>query len=88
MVAAGMTPQEALVAATLNAADHLQMAEDVGSIEPGRYADVIAVDGDPLADVGELLDVDFVMKGGEVYVEADEAGQADVAPQAGEADNR
>ena len=87
MVAAGMTPQEALVAATLNAADHLQMAEDVGSIVPGRYADIIAVDGDPLEDVGELLDVDFVMKGGEVYVEADEAGQAGVAPQAGEADD-
>ncbi|MBA4802666.1 MULTISPECIES: metal-dependent hydrolase family protein [Euryhalocaulis] len=67
MVQAGMTPQETLVAATLNAADHLEMADEIGSLEPGKYADLIAVDGDPLSDVTILENVAFVMKGGEVY---------------------
>ncbi len=70
MVEAGMTPEEAIVAATVNGADHVEMAEDIGTIEEGKYADIIAVDGDPLEDVEELLDVDFVMKSGEVYKEA------------------
>lgn len=69
MVEAGMTPEEAIVAATVNGADHVEMAEEIGTIEAGKYADIIAVDGDPLADIGELLDVDFVMKDGVVYKE-------------------
>ncbi len=67
LVAAGMTPMQAIRAATLNAADHLGHSDALGSIAPGKYADIIATDGDPLADVNELLDVDFVMKGGVVY---------------------
>ena len=55
------------MAATLNAADHLEMADEIGSLEPGKYADLIAVDGDPLSDVTILENVAFVMKGGEVY---------------------
>jgi len=68
-VDAGMSEMEAIVTATVNAADHVQMAEDIGTIEAGKFADIIAVDGDPLEDIGELMDVDFVMKGGEVYSE-------------------
>lgn len=69
MVEAGMTPEEAIVAATVNGADHVEMGEDIGTIEKGKYADIIAVDEDPLEDVEALLDVDFVMKGGKVYKE-------------------
>lgn len=66
MVRAGMTPMDAIIAATSNAADLLGAAADVGSVQPGRYADIIAVAGDPLADVTELERVRFVMKGGAV----------------------
>ncbi len=52
--------------ATANAADLLGMSDKVGSVAPGRYADLIAVDGDPLTDVTELERVRFVMKGGMV----------------------
>jgi imidazolonepropionase-like amidohydrolase len=65
MVRYGMTPVEAIRSATLNAADALGR-DDVGALEPGRHADLIAVDGDPAADVTVLEDVDFVMKGGAV----------------------
>lgn len=67
MVEAGMTPMQAITAATVNAADHLQMGDDIGTIEPGRYADIIAVASDPLEDVAALMDMQFVMQGGEVY---------------------
>jgi imidazolonepropionase-like amidohydrolase len=67
LVAAGLTPTEAIRAATVNAADHLGKSDVIGSIAPDKYADIIATDGDPTADVKELLDVDFVMKGGVVY---------------------
>lgn len=67
LVAAGLTPTEAIRAATVSAADHLGKSDVIGSIAPGKYADIIATDGDPTADVSELLDVDFVMKGGAVY---------------------
>ncbi|MEZ5954116.1 MAG: amidohydrolase family protein [Hyphomonas sp.] len=67
MVGAGFTPEEAIRAATVVAADHVEMAADIGSIEAGKLADIIAVDGDPLEDVTELESVDFVMKGGVVY---------------------
>jgi imidazolonepropionase-like amidohydrolase len=65
MVRYGMTPVEAIRSATLNAADALGR-DDVGALESGRHADLIAVDGDPAADVTALEDVDFVMKGGAV----------------------
>lgn len=66
MVKAGMTPADAIRAATVNAADLLGASADVGSVQPGRYADLIAVTGDPLADVTTLERVGFVMKGGAV----------------------
>ncbi len=67
MVEAGMTPMEVLVAATINAADLIDMSDEIGTIEAGKFADIIAIDGSPLDSIEELLDVDFVMKGGKVY---------------------
>ena len=67
MVEYGMTPVEAIQAATINAAEALGQEGQVGVLKPGAWADIIAVDGDPLADVRELADVDFVMKGGKVF---------------------
>lgn len=67
MVKAGMSAMEVIKSATVNAADLLDMSSDIGTIEAGKYADIIAVDGSPLEDITELLDVDFVMKGGKVY---------------------
>jgi imidazolonepropionase-like amidohydrolase len=66
MVKLGLTPLQAIQAATLNAADLLGWSGKVGTLEPGAWADVIAVDGDPLQDVTVLQNVKFVMKGGEV----------------------
>ena len=67
MVKNGMTPVQALEAATVNAADLLGLSADVGTLEPGKRADLIAVDGDPLADVTVLKRVPFVMKDGAVF---------------------
>ncbi|HKF01504.1 MAG TPA: amidohydrolase family protein [Candidatus Sulfotelmatobacter sp.] len=67
MVKFGMTPAQAIRAATSNAADLIGRAQEVGTIEPGKYADIIAVTADPLSDVRALEHVDFVMKGGTVY---------------------
>ena len=64
----GMTPLEAIRTATTNAAELLGMRGQIGSIEKGAYADLIAVAGDPLEDVTVLTKVDFVMKGGAVIV--------------------
>jgi imidazolonepropionase-like amidohydrolase len=64
---AGLTPLEAIQAATVNAADHLQLSDRIGSLKPGKAADLIAVKGDPLKDVSELQHVTFVMKGGTTY---------------------
>jgi imidazolonepropionase-like amidohydrolase len=69
MVKYGMTPMQAIQAATTSAADLLGHSKDVGSIKPGKYADVIAVSGDPLGDITVLEHVDFVMKDGAVYKE-------------------
>ncbi|WP_227340095.1 amidohydrolase family protein [Sphingopyxis sp. P8] len=66
MVQHGMTPVEALKAATVNAADLLGLADEIGTIAPGKSADIIAVSGDPIADVRVLKTVDFVMARGEV----------------------
>ena len=66
MVKLGMTPIEAIQSATLNAAELLGWAHTVGTLEPGSFADLIAVDGDPLADISQLEHVKFVMKNGEV----------------------
>jgi imidazolonepropionase-like amidohydrolase len=66
MVKLGLTPLQAIQAATLNAADLLGWAGKVGSLEPGAWADIVAVDGDPLQDVSTLEHVKFVMKGGQV----------------------
>ena len=67
MVEAGMSEMDVIVSATVNAADLIDMSESLGTIENGKHADIIAVDESPLKDIGELLDVDFVMKGGKVY---------------------
>ncbi|MEQ8262975.1 amidohydrolase family protein [Pseudohaliea sp.] len=67
MVEAGMPPMEAIKAATVNAAALLRVSDELGSIAPGRYADIVAVAGDPLEDITVLETVAFVMKGGEVY---------------------
>lgn len=64
MVKHGMTPAAAIHAATVNAADLLGLSAEVGSLEPGKRADLIAVDGDPLSDVTVLKKVAFVMKDG------------------------
>lgn len=66
MVKHGMSPMAAIQAATVNAADLLGVAADVGTLEPGKAADIIAVSGDPLSDVTVLKSVRFVMKGGQV----------------------
>ena len=66
----GLTPLEAIQAATINAAELLSWQEKVGALEPGHYADIIAVDKDPLADITELQRVKFVMKGGTVIKDA------------------
>jgi imidazolonepropionase-like amidohydrolase len=66
MVKLGLSPLQSIQAATINAADLLGWADKVGAIEPGKWADLIAVDGDPLGDVTRLEQVKFVMKGGAV----------------------
>jgi imidazolonepropionase-like amidohydrolase len=66
MVKLGLSPLAAIQAATVNDADLLGWSDRVGTIEAGKFADIVAVDGDPLADVTTLERVKFVMKGGEV----------------------
>jgi len=67
MVRYGMTPPQAIRTATQNSADLIGRSKDVGTVEAGKYADIIAVSGDPLQDVTMLQNVGFVMKGGVVY---------------------
>jgi imidazolonepropionase-like amidohydrolase len=66
MVQRGMTPMEAIQAATSVSARYMGWADRVGSIAPGRYGDVIAVRGNPLDDISRLQDVQVVVKGGEL----------------------
>jgi imidazolonepropionase-like amidohydrolase len=67
MVKSGIPPMDAIWAATHNAADLIGDSKDIGAVAPGHYADIVAVSGDPLADVTELERVKFVMKGGKVF---------------------
>ena len=67
LVKAGLSPLEAIQAATVNAADHFSLSAEIGSLSPGKAADLIAVKGDPLKDVTVLQHVTSVIKGGVVY---------------------
>jgi imidazolonepropionase-like amidohydrolase len=67
MVEWGMSPMQAIQASTIGNADLFGRADEIGSITVGKAADIIAVKGDPLANIRELESVDFVMKGGVVY---------------------
>lgn len=67
MVEYGMKPIEAIKSATTRAAELLRMEKQIGTIEPGKYADIIAVEGNPLDDIRALTRVGFVMKAGQVY---------------------
>ncbi|MBJ7485444.1 amidohydrolase family protein [Brevundimonas sp.] len=69
LVRAGMTPLEAIQSATVGAAAHLRISDQAGRIAVGMPADIVAVSGDPLSDVTALEDMDFVMKGGVVYLD-------------------
>jgi imidazolonepropionase-like amidohydrolase len=71
MVKYGMTSAQAIRAATQTAAELLQVSDEVGSIEPGKLADIVAAPGDPLADIKVLQQINFVMKGGMVYKNSD-----------------
>jgi len=62
----GMKPVEALQAATVNAAELLGLSQKVGSITTGKFADIVAVKGEPTTDIANMRNVVFVMKGGEV----------------------
>jgi imidazolonepropionase-like amidohydrolase len=86
MVEAGMTEMEAIVAATVTAAEVLGIAGEVGTLEPGRRADLIATSKSPLENVGELMDIRLVMKGGEVYSDRDGAVVPSVSTDAGSGD--
>lgn len=70
MVKYGMTPMQAIQAATSNAADLLGHSTEIGSIKPGKFADLVAVSGDPVKDISVLENVEFVMKDGKVYKSA------------------
>lgn len=67
LVGGGLSALDALRAATINGAELTGRDKDIGSIEPGKFADIVAVEGDPLADITVMEKVVFVMKGGEVY---------------------
>ena len=67
MVQAGNSPEEAIRTATVNASIHVEMGDLIGTIEPGKRADIIAVWSDPLSDISVLKQVRFVMKDGEIY---------------------
>ena len=68
MVKYGMTPAQALHSSNMTAAELLGMQDKIGSVEAGKYADIVAVPGDPMTDIHQLEKVNFVMKGGVVYV--------------------
>ena len=65
--AGGMSPMDAILTATRNGADLIGASDRIGSVQPGRFADLVAVDGDPLTDVSQFDKVRFVMKSGVIY---------------------
>lgn len=67
MYEAGMSTSDILKSATVNAADLIDMSQSLGTIEPGKFADIIALDSSPLSDISALMDVDFVMKEGVIF---------------------
>jgi len=67
MVTLGMSPMAAIQAATSRAAEMLEMKGELGAVAPGAYADIVAVSGDPLKDIGELEHLRFVMKNGAIF---------------------
>ena len=67
MFKAGMPAMAVIESATVNAADLIDMGDSLGTIETGKFADIIATDASPLENIEELLDVEFVMKNGEVH---------------------
>ena len=67
LVRGGMKPLEAIQAATVRASELLGMSDQIGTLETGKYADVVAVTGDPLTDIQTMESVVFVMKGGVVF---------------------
>jgi len=71
LVEGGMTEMEAITSATVTASKHIEMGDKIGTLEAGKFADIIAVDGNPLKNIEELYDVDFVMKGGKVHKNED-----------------
>ena len=85
MVRRGMTPMDAIRSATSVAAEHMDMAADVGAIEVGRFGDIVAVKGDPLADITLLQDIPVVIKGGQVvkHLTGNEALAADAVYHTG-----
>jgi len=81
LVKYGMTPARALQAATSLGAENIGWEDRVGAIEKGKFADLVAVSGDPLADITELQRVKFVMKGGRVYLNEMSAAGASSSSQ-------
>ncbi|MCH6568654.1 MAG: amidohydrolase family protein [Acidobacteria bacterium] len=69
MVRAGLSPEQAIQAATRNAAQHLGKLDELGTLEPGKLADLIIVDGDPLKDISVIHNIEVVIKGGKVVVD-------------------
>lgn len=76
MVRDDMSSANAVRAATLDAARFPRMETDIGFVEPGKFADLVALHGDPLADIGRLQTIDFVMKGGIIYKQPHRSGLA------------
>jgi len=83
MVQAGMPPMYAIQAATTHAATLLKHQDDFGSVTAGKYADVVAVPGNPLDDISLMKRVDFVMKAGTVYKRNGEPTKADTQSSLG-----
>jgi imidazolonepropionase-like amidohydrolase len=81
MVQAGMPTMFVLQAATMHSAELLKKDKDLGSVTPGKYADLIAVEGNPLDDIGIMKHVSFVMKAGVIYKQDGKAIDHDVQPQ-------